>query len=49
MGDAGLTPESGRAPGEGNGNALQYLMGRIPWTEEPSGLQSMESKRLRHD
>ena len=22
---------------------------RIPWTEEPGGLQSMESKRVRHD
>ena len=22
---------------------------RIPWTEEPDGLQSMESKRVRHD
>ena len=22
--DAGLIPESGRSPGEGNGNALQY-------------------------
>ena len=24
-GDAGLTPELGRSPGEGNGNPLQYL------------------------
>ena len=23
-GDLGLTPESGRSPGEGNGNPLQY-------------------------
>ena len=23
-GDSGLTPESGRLPGEGNGNPLQY-------------------------
>ena len=22
---------------------------RLPWTEEPSGLQSMESQRIRHD
>ena len=22
---------------------------RIPWTEEPGGLQSMESKRVRHN
>ena len=25
------------------------LVWRIPWTEEPGGLQSMESKRVRHD
>ena len=25
------------------------LAWRIPWTEEPGGLQSMESKRVRHD
>ena len=24
MGDLGLIPESGRSPGEGNGNPLQY-------------------------
>ena len=22
---------------------------KIPWTEEPGGLQSMESQRVRHD
>ena len=25
------------------------LAWRIPWTEEPGGLQSVESQRLRHD
>ena len=25
------------------------LAGRIPWTEEPDGLQSMELKRAGHD
>ena len=25
------------------------LAERIPWTEEPSGLQSMESQRVGHD
>ena len=25
------------------------LAWRIPWTEEPGGLQSMESPRVRHD
>ena len=39
-GDPGSIPGSGRYPREGNG---------IPWTEEPGGLQSMESQRVRHD
>ena len=26
-----------------------FLVWRIPWTEEPGGLQSMESQRVRHD
>ena len=25
------------------------LAWRIPWTEEPGGMQSMESQRVRHD
>ena len=29
----------GRSPGEGNGYSLQYSCWRIPWTEEPGGLQ----------
>ena len=33
--DLGLIPVSGRSPGEGNGNPLQSLAWRIPWTEEP--------------
>ena len=36
-------------PGEGNGNTLQYFARRIPWTEEPGGLQSMGSHRVGHD
>ena len=28
---------------------LVFLWGKIPWTEEPGGLQSMGSQRLRHD
>ena len=39
-GDLGLIPGLGRSPGEGNGNPLQYSCWRIPWTEEPGGLQS---------
>ena len=29
--------------------SLQYLAWRIPWTEEPEGLQSMGSQRVRQD
>ena len=35
--------------GEGNGNPLQYSCLKIPWTEEPGGLQSMGSQRAGHN
>ena len=35
--------------GEGNGNPLCILAWRVPWMEEPGGLQSMGSHRVRHD
>ena len=38
--DVGLIPGSGRSPGEGNSNPLQYLAQVIPWTEDPGVLQS---------
>ena len=41
--DAGLSPESGTFPGEGNGNPFQYSCLETSWTEEPGGLQSMGS------
>ena len=47
--DAGSIPASGRSPGEGNGNPLQYSCLEIPWAEEPGGLQSMGSQRAGHD
>ena len=40
-GDTGLTPGSGRTPGEGNGTPLQYSCWKVPWTEQSGGLQSM--------
>ena len=43
-GDLGLIPGSGRSPGEGNDNPLQYLAWKISWTEKPGRLQSMESQ-----
>ena len=48
-GDLGSIPGSGRSPGEGNGNPLQYSSCRIPWMEEPGRLQSTGSQRVRHD
>ena len=47
-GDAGLSSSSERFPGGGNGNPFQYSCQDNPWTEEPVGLQSMESQRVRH-
>ena len=42
--DAGSIPGSGRSPGGGHGNPLSILAWRIPWTEEPDGLQSIGRK-----
>ena len=46
--DLGSTPESGRSPAGGHGNS-SILAWRIPWTEEPDGLQSTGLKKGRHD
>ena len=48
-GDPGSIPGSGRFPGEGNGNPLQYSCWRISWTEEPGRLQSTGLQRVGHD
>ena len=42
VGDPGSIPGSGRCPGEGNGNPLQYsfLAWRISWTDEPGRIYS---------
>ena len=42
VGDLGSISGSVRSPGEENA-------WRIPWTEEPGGLQSTESQRVGHD
>ena len=39
--DACLIPGSGRVPGGGYSDLLQYSSLRIPWTEEPGSLQSI--------
>ena len=46
--DSGSIPGWGRSPGGGNGNTF-HLAWRIPWTEEPGRLQSVESQRVRQD
>ena len=45
----GLINGSGRSPGAGHGNPLQYFVWRIPWTEEPGELQSIGLQRVGHD
>ena len=43
-GDLGLTPGSGRSPGEGHGNPLQYSCLENSMDRGAGGLQSMESQ-----
>ena len=35
--------------GKGMGNHSSILAWEIPWSEEPGGLQSVWSQRVRHD
>ena len=46
--EVGSVHGSGRFPGEGNGTHTSILAWRIPWTEEPGGLQSTGSQRTGH-
>ena len=46
-GDMGSILGSERPSGEGNGYPL--LAWKIPWTEEPGGLQSIGSQRVGED
>ena len=48
-GNVGSIPGLERSPGKGNGYPLQYSCWETPWTEEPGGLHSMGSQRVRHD
>ena len=48
-GDVGLIPGSERSPGEGNATHSSIFAWKIPWTEEPGGLQSMGWQRVKHD
>ena len=47
--DAGSIPGSEGSPGERNSYPLQYPCLENPWIEEPGGLQSVGSQRIRHD
>ena len=40
-GEGGSISGSGKSPGGGNGNPLQYFCLEVPWTEEPAALQSI--------
>ena len=48
-GDMGSIPGSGRSPGEGSGNPLQYSCLENPMDRGSGGLQFMGSYRVRHD
>ena len=47
--DTDLIPGLGRSLEEGMATHSGVLAWRIPWTEEPGGLQSMGSQRFGHD
>ena len=48
-GDPGLIPGLERSPGEGKAIHSRTMAWKIPWTEEPCGLQSTGSQRFGHD
>ena len=48
-GDTGSIPGSGRSPGGGMATHSSILAWRIPWAEEPGGLQSIEWHRVRYN
>ena len=45
----GSIPRLGWFPGEGNGTHSSILVWRIPWPEEPGGLQSTALQRVARD
>ena len=47
--DMGSIPGLGRYPGGGNSSHFSILVWRIPWTEEPGGIQSIGSPRVGHN
>ena len=49
VGDSGSIPGLGRPLEEGMATHSSILAWRIPWTEEPGGLQSIALQRVGHD
>ena len=49
IGDVGLISGLEDTPEKGMTTHISVLVWKIPWTEEPGGLQSMESQRTGHD
>jgi len=49
QGDASSIPGSGRSLEEEMATHSSFLAWKIPWAEEPGGLQSTGSQRVRHD
>ena len=47
--DVGSIPESGRSLEEEMATHSSILFWRIPWTEDPGGLQPMGWQKVRHD
>ena len=47
-GDAGSNPGSGKIPWRRKWQPLLYSCWEILWTEEPNGLQSIGSQRVKH-
>ena len=48
-GDLGSIPGSGKSLEKGMATHSSILAWRIPWTEEPRGLQSIASQRVGHN
>ena len=48
-GDVGSVPRLKDHLEKERANHSSILAWEIPWTEEPGGLQSIESQRVRHD
>ena len=47
--DAGLIPGARRSPGVEMAAHSSIPAWKIPWTEEPGGLQLMRPQKVRHD